>query len=121
MEYELPIFGQLSLFAGELLRMIDEGQTVPIYEVCDSIENGVIVQYVKTKCGFKNLNVTVESVNKVNDILKDKYVSDREAQTMGINNNGLVYISKLIVDDLTKLLYDMRFNNVDPELFRDDR
>ena len=118
MEYEQPIFGQLNYFAGELLRMIDEGQTVSIEEVCDNIEKGTIVQFIKTKCGFKNLNVTVESVNKVNDVLKNIYVSDNEARNMGINNNGLVYITRLIIDDLNGLIYDMEFNKVNPESYR---
>jgi hypothetical protein len=117
MEYEQPIFGQLNYFAGELLRMIDEGQTVSIEDVCDNIEKGTIVQFIKTRCGFKNLNVTVESVKGVNDILKNKYVSDNEAQNMGINN-GLVYIMRLIIDDLNGLLYDMKWNDVDSESYR---
>jgi hypothetical protein len=117
MEYEQPIFGQLNYFAGELLRMIDEGQTVSIEDVCDNIEKGTIVQFIKTRCGFKNLNVTVESVKGVNDILKNKYVSDNEAQNMGINN-GLVYIMRLIIDDLNGLLYDMKWTDVDSESYR---
>lgn len=118
MGYEQPIFGQLNYFAGELLRMIDEGQTVSIEEVCDNIENGTIVQFIKTRCGFKNLNVTVESVKRVNDVLKNKYVSDNEARNMGISSNGLIYITRLIIDDLNELLYDMKFNNVNPESYR---
>lgn len=118
MEYEQPVFGQLGLFASELLRMIDEKQCVSIQEVCDNIESGTIVQFIKTKCGFKNLNVTVDSVKGVNDILKNMYVSDKEAQNMGISNNGLVYITRLIIDDLNRLLYNMKFNNVNPESYR---
>lgn len=37
---------------------------------------------------------------------------------MGINNNGLVYIMRLIIDDLNELLYDMEWNDVDPESYR---
>lgn len=99
--------------------MIDEGQTVSIEEVCDNIGRGTNVRFIKTRCGFKNLNVTVESVNKVNDVLKNKYVSDNEARNMGLNNNGLVYITRLIIDDLNGLLYNMKFNDVNPELYRD--
>lgn len=95
--------------------MIDEGQIVSIEEVCDNIGKGTIVQFIKTRCGFKNLNVTVESVN---DVLKNKYVSDNEAQNMGLNN-GLVYITRLIIDDLNGLLHNMKFNDVNPELYRD--
>lgn len=98
--------------------MIDEGQTVSIGEVCDNIEKGTIVQFIKTRCGFKNLNVTVESVKRVNDVLGNKYVSDNEARNEGLNNNGLVYIIILIIDDLDRLLYDMKFNDVNPESYR---
>ena len=37
---------------------------------------------------------------------------------MEIYNNALVYITRLIIDDLMGLLYNMEFNNVDPELYR---
>lgn len=118
MECVYPVFGQLCLFANELLRMIDERQEISIEEVCNNIEKGTIVQFIKTKCGFKNLDVTVDSVKAVNDILKNKYVSDNKARNMGINNNGLVYITRLIIDDLNGLLYDMKFNDVNPESYR---
>ena len=115
---EYTIFAQLGFFAGELLRMIDEGQMISIDEVCDNIENGTIVEFIKTRCGFKNLNVTVESVRDVNLILKEKCVGEREARNCGLNNNGLIYIVRLIIDDLTGLLYDIKFNDIDPEMYR---
>lgn len=37
---------------------------------------------------------------------------------MGLNNNGLVYVIRLIIDDLNGLLYDMKFNDVNPESYR---
>ena len=118
MEYKMPKYMQLCFFAGELLRMTDEGQEIPIDEVCVNIEAGTIVQFVKTRCGFKDLSVTVESVEDVNDILKNKYVCDNEAQKMGFCNNGLLYITRLIIDDLMLLLSDMDNNDIKPELFR---
>lgn len=115
---EYTIFAQLGLFAGELLRMVDEGQTISIDEVCDNIENGTIVEFIKTRCGFKNLNVTIDSVRAVNLILKEKCVGEHEARNYGLNNNGLIYIARLIIDDLTGLLYDIKFNDIDPETYR---
>mgnify|MGYP001120534020 CR=1 FL=1 len=113
-----PIFGQLSLFAYELLRIIDEGQTVSISDVCDNIEQGTITEFIKTRCGFKNVNVTLESIPDVNNVMKEKYVSENEAYNRGIDNNGLVYLVHLIVEDLSKLLYDMKLNDINPELYR---
>lgn len=49
-----PIFTQLSLFAKELLRMIDEGQTASIIEVCDNIEQETITEFIYTHYGFKS-------------------------------------------------------------------
>lgn len=115
-----PIFAQLSLFAKELLRMIDEGQTAPIIEVCDNIEQGTITEFIYTHCGFKNLNVTLENIADVNKVIKEKYVSKNEAHNRGINNNGLVFLVHLIVEDSTKLLYDIKFNGIDPESYRFD-
>ena len=37
---------------------------------------------------------------------------------MGINNNGLAYITGLIIEDLNGLLYDMELNDVNPESYR---
>ena len=114
-----PIFNQLNLFAMELLRMIDEGQTASIIEVCDNIENGTITEFICTQFGFKNVNVTLESIADVNKVMKEKDISVNKAHIKEINNNGLVYLVNLIVEDLTHLLYSMRLNRIDPETFRD--
>ncbi len=84
-----PIFGQLAWFAYELLRMIDEGQTASISDVCENIEHGTITQFIYTHCGFKNVNVTLESIADVNGVLARKYVSENEANKWGVDNNGL--------------------------------
>ena len=97
---------------------MDEKQEISIEDVCNYIENGTIVQFIKTKCGFKNINVTVDSVKDVNYILQNKDVSVNKAQNMGINNNGLAYITGLIIEDLNGLLYDMELNDVNPESYR---
>lgn len=115
-----PIFNQLSLFANELLRMIDEGQTASIVEVCDNIEQGTITEFIDTNYSFKSLHVTLERIADVNKVLKGKYVSEDEAHKYGINNNGLVFLMLLIVGDLKKLFYDMKFNRIDPESYRLD-
>lgn len=115
-----PIFVQFGLFAKELLRMIDEGQTVSITEVCDNIEQGTITEFINNRCGFKNINVTLESIADINKIMKDNYyVSEREASDRGINNNGLVFLVRLIVEDFSLLLCNMDNNNVKPESYRD--
>ena len=112
------IFAQLGFFAKELLRMIDEGQSLPIDTVCNSIENGSIVQLIATKCGFKNINVSPDTIPDVNGILKEKYVSKNEARDRGINNNGLIFIVHLIIEDLTALLYNLKFNDINPDEYR---
>lgn len=113
-----PAFGQLGLFVQELLRIIDEGQKASIVDICTNIEQGTITDFIYAHYGFKNVNVTLESITDVNKIMKRKYVSEREAEIRGINNNGLVFLAHLIVEDLTRLLYDMKFNKIDPESYR---
>lgn len=108
-------FEQLREFSNELLRMIDEGQSLPINVVCDSIDNGSIVQVIAKKCGFKNINVSPYTIPDVNAILKEKYVSENEARNRGIDKNGLIFIVLLIVDHLTNLLYQLEFNDINPE------
>lgn len=96
--YKIPEFAQMNIFARELIWMVDEGQTLSIEEVCNHVEAGNIVQYIKNSCGFKNINITVDNVKDVNSILAERYVSEREAQNQGIKNNGLLYLLNLIID-----------------------
>lgn len=112
------IFDQLSMFAMELLHHIDEGESLPIDAICEHIDNGTIVEYICTQLGFKNLNVSFESVADVNDILKKKDVRENVAYEKGINNNGLVYLVHLIIEDFTNLLYDLQFNGIDADQYR---
>ena len=119
MENTYAVFAQMNMFGGELMRMIDEGQKLSVEEVCDHIENGDIVEYVKAKCGFKNINVTVEGIKAVNAVLKNIYVSENEARKVGIENNGLIYLLWLINDDTNRLLYNMKFNDIEPDVYRD--
>ncbi len=98
-------------FARELIRMIDEGQTLSIDEVCNHVETGNIVQYIKSSCGFKNVDITVDNVKEVNSILAERYVSEREAQNQGITNNGLLYLLNLIIDFNDRILYDIKWNS----------
>lgn len=111
-------FAQLGAFAKELLRIIDEGQSLPINTVCESIENGCIVQLIATKCGFKNINVSSDTIPFVNDVLKEKCVLENDVRSSGITNNGLIFIVHLIVQDLTALLYNLKFNDINPEEYR---
>ena len=48
MESSDPVFAQMSMFAEELMRMVDEGQKLSVEEVCEHIDNGDIVEFVKT-------------------------------------------------------------------------
>lgn len=108
--YQIPEFAQMNIFARELIRMVDEGQTLSIEEVCNHVESGNIVQYIKSSCGFKNVNITVDNVKAVNSILAERYVSEREAQNQGIANNGLLYLLNLIIDFNDRILYDIKLN-----------
>ena len=115
-----PLFAQLGSFAREILRIIDEGQTVTLEDVCKNIESGTIVEFVYTNCGFKNVNISLKTLSDVNGFLQNKYVSEHEAYNRGINNNGLVFIVHLIVEDFSSLLYNMHWNDVNPESYRTD-
>ena len=113
-----PRFNQLGWFAEEVLRIVDEGQVIPIEAVCDNIEHGTIVEFIQTQCGFKNIEVTPDSISDVNDVMKRKYVSENDARNKGISNNGLIYLVHLIIEDSTALLYDLHLNDVNPESYR---
>ena len=113
-----PKFSQLSMFACEVLRIVDEGQVISIEAVCDNIEQGTIVEFVKTQFGFKNINVTPDTIPDVNSVLKEKYVSENEARNRGISNSGLIFLAHLIIEDLTSLLYNLKFNDISPESYR---
>lgn len=115
MEYQYPEFSQLILFANELLRMIDEGESLSVRDVCEHIESGFIVEFVYTQCGFKDLNVTVDGVRKVNDILKNHFVvSENEARGKGINKNGLLFILWLVLEEFSQTFFTMKENGIDP-------
>lgn len=106
------------MFGRELLRMIDEGQSLPIEDVCVHIENRNIVDYVKSTCGFKNINISVDNIKDVNAILAEKVVGENEAKSQGITQNGLIYLVNLIIEDSDLLLYTMDQNAVYPDSYR---
>lgn len=114
MEYQYPEFSQLILFANELLRMIDEGESLSVCDVCEHIESGFIVEFVYTQCGFKNLNVTVDGIRKVNNILKNHFVSENEASKKGVNKNGLLFILWLVLEEFSQAFFTMKENGIDP-------
>lgn len=117
-DYQIPQFAQMNMFGRELLRMIDEGQSLPIEDVCVHIENRNIVDYVKSTCGFKNINISVDNIKDVNAILAEKVVGENEAKSQGITQNGLIYLVNLIIEDSDLLLYTMDQNAVYPDSYR---
>lgn len=117
-EMKYPIFAQLSFFAKEVLRMIDEGASATIEDVCDNIERGKTFEFLQTRFGFKNINVTAKAMPDINNALKFYYVSENKAANEGLNNNGLLYLVNIVLEDLNQLLYNMKHN--DPDAFRNE-
>lgn len=114
----LPKFAQLHSFATEILYLIEKGEVVSVEQVCNQIEDGAIVNFINNTFGFKNMNTKFESITDVNEMLKAFYVSEQDAEKRLVNKNGLVYIMHLILEDLNTVLYDMKFNNINPDEFR---
>lgn len=117
-DYQGSQFAQMNMFGRELLRMIDEGQSLSIEDVCVHIENRNIVEYVKRTCGFKNVNISVNNIKDVNEILAEKVVGQNEAKCQGITKNGLIYLVNLIIEDSDLLLNNMKLNSVYPDSYR---
>lgn len=118
-DYRQPVFFQLNMFAGEVLRLIDEGHSLEIDEICRHIEAGDIVEFVNNSYGFLNMNVTIESIHDVNDALKESYVSKNKAMEVGINNNGLICLVYLILGNATRDLFNLYSNDIEPDDYRD--
>lgn len=119
-DYKKPKFAQLCEFASELLLLLVDGKSEDVEKVCEEIETGNITDYFKNKYGFKNMNSSLEAFAEVNNIMKSKYVSKREAEKKCLEQNGIAYLIQLIWDDVSKNLYDMKFNDIDPDTYRFD-
>jgi len=115
-----PKFAQLNGFVSELLLLLEDNKNEKIEIVCDQIEKGNIVNYIQEKYDFKNINSSLEAFVDVNTIMKKIYVSEQDANSKGFERNGIAYIIKLILDDINKNLFDMKFNDVNPDDYRLD-
>ena len=115
-----PKFAQLCEFASELLQLIDNKKSEEIEIVCEQIEKGNIVNYFQEKYSFQNMNSSLEGFVDVNTIMKKMYVSDQDANCKGFDSNGIAYIIKLILDDISRNLFNMECNDVNPDEYRLD-
>lgn len=121
MENKNTKFGQLVMFATEILYLIDEGKSVSVEVICEQIENGTIVNYVKNTFKFKNSNSSSLIIDAdVNAIFKNKYVSKREAEKYFVSKNGLIYVIHLVLEDLNEALFNMKFNDINADDYRCD-
>lgn len=118
--YKKPKFAQLCEFASELLLLLADEKNEDVEKVCKEIEAGTVTDYFHNKYGFKNMNSSLEVFADVNDIMKNKYVSKREAENKCLEQNGIAYLIQLILDDVSQNLYDMKFNDIDPDSYRVD-
>ena len=112
-----PIFDQINQFTLEILQMVDQGKVLSIEEVCDHIEEGNIIDYIGTKCRY-SCSFNKNNIVEINDLLKNKYVSEAEASHRGIKSNGLLFLLCLMSEDTVHLLYTMTNNNINPEDYR---
>ena len=88
--------------------------------ICDQVEAGTIVNYIYKTFSFKNMNNSLDSLSDVNDIMKNKVVSETDAKSMLLDKNGIAYLLQLILYDLQNNLYDIKFNDINPDDFRRD-
>lgn len=118
--YKHPKFAQLCAFASELLLLLNSGENVSVETICDQVEAGTIVNYIYKTFSFKNMNNSLDSLSDVNDIMKNKVVSETDAKSMLLDKNGIAYLLQLILYDLQNNLYDIKFNDINPDDFRRD-
>lgn len=117
-----PKFSQLNDFAYELLLLLVDGEKEDVEIICNEIEQGTIINYFYEKYGFKDIN-NINNINNlvdVNNIMKMKYVSNRNAENQGLSKNGIVYLIELILHDLVSTLYNLKSNGINPDDYRND-
>lgn len=119
-KHNKPKFAQLYEFASELLLLLVNEKNEEVEKICEEIEAGTITNYFYNKYSFKNINSSLEAFADVNSIMKSKYVSQKEAENRCLEQNGIAYLIQLIWDDVSKNLYDMKFNDIDPDNYRFD-
>ena len=113
-----PKFTQLHLFASELLLILSSKKDVSVEIICNQIENGKIVEYIKKQFGFKNMNSSIEYFKDIDSIMKRKYVYENEARNLSLEHSGIGYLIQLILDDFNANMCDMSNNGFNPDDYR---
>lgn len=119
MEYKK--FEQMTFLGYLLLHYIDQGKYISIDEICQHLDDGDVVEFIFNKFGMDNNNFNVNNLRDANNVLKRKYVSKSKAKEQGIDKNGLNYLMWLILEDVTRLLYEIDMdddNNIKVETYR---
>lgn len=115
-------YEQMAFWGYQLLHWIDQGKYISVEEVCSHIEKGDVVNFISNKIKWDNTNISIEDISGVNEELKKKNISQSQAESQGVSENGLIYMMHLILEDCTNLLYNIDLdddNDVNVETFRD--
>lgn len=96
---------QIQYFSSELLSMIDAGKEISVIDFVEKMENGSIVDFIHKECPKKNKNFSPNNAAALKFALQNLYVSENEAYTKRIENNGLVYLVSCLMELLQQELF----------------
>lgn len=101
---------QVAIFYSEIMRLIDQGETISIDELEVQYDKNNIVDYIGKEFGFKNANSIPENQNELKEKIQTQYISKQSAENQCITNNGLVYLATILFEIVRKEYFDNRWN-----------
>ena len=128
----MDIITQIAIFYSEIIRLIDEKKKITIEDLENASDSDNIVDYIKTKFGFQNIDSKPENQNLLKEMLENSYISENEAHKYQVSDNGLVYLAAILFNTIRERCFDYKWNyeatleklyNIQkkhPELFSDE-
>lgn len=105
---------QLNYMINELLFMVQEKKNLSVEKLEELSDQHEIFSYLKQTYGFKMQCTNTEDMSAVQHFLDyEVYISQRDAEDKKLENNGLLYLIRLLTDKLQNIAYDYKFNLID--------
>lgn len=101
---------QLDIFYSEIMRLIDEGNQIPIEELEKICTENNIIDYIGTKFGFKDVRSLPQNQNLLKEKLNNLCISENDVHKRQISKNGLVYLAVYLFDILREEYFDCKWN-----------
>lgn len=106
---ELGLWEQINIFYSIITTLIDQGNSISI-ENLEAISSKKIVEFInKTFANdIRNINYDTENLKLVDKELSKIFISKQDAkEKYGINNNGLIYLQRILFDKLYNEVTDL--------------